>query len=457
MAEDPQQQMPDFASDEFAVVRQRLTGLGDEETIVSFLRNQWVAATTPAQPPVDPPRGGNNDGQGNNPGAGNPNPDPAAPNDPANGNQPANPARLTPPAQPIFPHAKAAISPEVTLEKRPPKNAIRLPLPYAIARMQEKQYCQLWYFTKEGLAEAAKAPIVATNASYGVFSSFNQGFNFKAPTAVHPSKNVVEDRDLTFEQIMFGKILFLNMIQMMGWAETAFVSYTSLYFNLSNHPWRSIQDGDEALIRFHSKRREEWHRDFSHRVEGIVEDDTIWDISVIPVEELDVCMIEIKGEKSNALVEQMQKLEEAWKKANERGSSRTNSSSRSSGYASSSRRRRSPSPDEREYIPRKVRAIEQRSYTNPHGERVRSVCIICLSQREHNVARCNSTTLASGGLAHCSRNELGRVVNNETGVEICRNFNIGRCSSKGPGHVHECSGCGSKDHNAQKCSRVTKD
>ncbi|KAJ7079875.1 hypothetical protein C8R43DRAFT_865417, partial [Mycena crocata] len=79
------------------------------------------------------------------------------------------------------------------------------------------------------------------------------------------------------------------------------------------------------------------------------------------------------------------------------------------------------------------------------------VCVICLGTHP-DVARCRSTSQWNGSPARCSRDQSGRLINNR-GINICLNFQLARgCQGRtGQKHIHECSGCGNRDHGASSC------
>lgn len=128
------------------------------------------------------------------------------------------------------------------------------------------------------------------------------------------------------------------------------------------------------------------------------------------------------------------------------------SSRRPQGDRVDHKRRRSPSPPGRSEAPSRKRIFLQ--YTNANGE-PNLVCILCLSPLPHNKAKCNRATMGCGSPTRCRRDANNRIVNPD-GKAICLEFNRRGCKSPNSKHLHECSGCGSKDHGAQECHLVEK-
>ncbi|OAX36337.1 hypothetical protein K503DRAFT_653968, partial [Rhizopogon vinicolor AM-OR11-026] len=90
------------------------------------------------------------------------------------------------------------------------------------------------------------------------------------------------------------------------------------------------------------------------------------------------------------------------------------------------------------------------------GPRGRSACAICLGRFAHKIAECNLPKLWDGSPTHSRRTQEGRLVNPQ-GLTLCTNWQRpGGCSSGSHDFLHECSGCGLKDHGAQSCPRGEK-
>jgi hypothetical protein len=83
-----------------------------------------------------------------------------------------------------------------------------------------------------------------------------------------------------------------------------------------------------------------------------------------------------------------------------------------------------------------------------------SACTICLGRHAHNVYACNSQKLWDGSVAHCQKNEIGRLIN-PAGTILCSDWQrVLGCSVTTHDSKHECSGCGKPTHGAQKCPRA---
>lgn len=127
-----------------------------------------------------------------------------------------------------------------------------------------------------------------------------------------------------------------------------------------------------------------------------------------------------------------------------------NSRSRSPVRGGEAQKGRSSSPDN-------TRDKNRREgFSRGAGSRGRSACAVCLGRFAHDIRHCNASNLWDGSNAHCRRTQDGRIVNPQ-GLPLCYKWQRPEsCAAPNHESSHECSGCGGKDHGAQKCSRVEK-
>ncbi|KAG2065897.1 hypothetical protein BDR04DRAFT_949567, partial [Suillus decipiens] len=79
-------------------------------------------------------------------------------------------------------------------------------------------------------------------------------------------------------------------------------------------------------------------------------------------------------------------------------------------------------------------------------------CALCLGRFAHNIHKCKSELLWDNKTpTSCRRSPEGRLINT-LGLQLCYDWQRPNgCPSASKDHIHECSGCGSTDHGAQKC------
>ena len=151
--------------------------------------------------------------------------------------------------------------------------------------------------------------------------------------------------------------------------------------------------------------------------------------------------------------ELLRRQEETLNKGQQRPSNRSyepryrrnrSSRSRSLNRRTSAPRRRSRSPE-----PRKpsFRATPSNSYRHDKLP----ACPICLGRHRHHTASCQASETWNGAKPICTRSASGRILNKQ-GTVICSDWQRpNRCTDKSGKHIHECSGCSSKEHGADSC------
>ena len=139
-----------------------------------------------------------------------------------------------------------------------------------------------------------------------------------------------------------------------------------------------------------------------------------------------------------------------------RGSGRHHNASRSRSPArrpsyTPSHLRSSPPPYHQQPSPSKNPVFP--ASTAPQGL---AVCALCLATDPHSTRKCRSESLWDGSKARCRKTEEGRLLT-PAGTILCSDWNNRRgCTANSHEQRHECSGCGGKDHGAQKCPRAQK-
>jgi hypothetical protein len=120
-----------------------------------------------------------------------------------------------------------------------------------------------------------------------------------------------------------------------------------------------------------------------------------------------------------------------------------------------SRHRFSPPPYNR-YPPSQPSPTKNSTFPSGAATQGQPVCALCLATEIHDTRKCRSETLWDGTKARCRKSEEGRLIT-PAGNILCSDWNNRRgCTSNSHEQRHECSGCGNKDHGAQKCPRAQK-
>lgn len=353
------------------------------------------------------------------------------------------------------------------------------PSRYAIHKLDERDYVELYYFTDEGCSEAVRFDRTIAQDAF-TFAKADDTLLLKPMASHKPSSKVIPDEDLTWRQMSMAKTCLLHHMSQAGWPEELVIALAEFYLNLEGHPMRRQVDGDTVLLHYQAQVRREWHEALR-----ATDDDDVFDISFINrqrVEEIaavlwntrrttGVLRLEEQMAKTN-LVSDSPRTSRA--QGTKRGRSRSSSpeprgqSSRHRANRSARRRHHSPeaqrqnrlSPPPKDAKRRRTAKsasdAQQSFQTGAAGDGALSACTICLGRHPHDVFKCASCSLWDGTPARCQKNAQGRIVN-PAGNILCSDWQRPNgCSSSAHDSRHECSGCGKPTHGAQNCPRAQK-
>lgn len=85
------------------------------------------------------------------------------------------------------------------------------PAQYALRRIEDFEYVELWYFTPEGCIDAFQHQHTQTDETFGLTKT-DDVVTIKAISAIKASKNVIADADLTFRQMSMAKNTMLPLM-----------------------------------------------------------------------------------------------------------------------------------------------------------------------------------------------------------------------------------------------------
>ena len=423
-----------------------------------------------------------------------------------------------PPEPPLHPNLPQEENPDPPLKKKATyvdfdlnttiANQIpHTPSEYAVGRMEEIEYVELWYFTTEGCNEASKITPTAADNTFGILDT-KSGLALQPIKTTKASKNAIGDEALSWEQIMTARHTMIATANRVGWDQKLTLALAQFYINLES--LKASGYNPRALILYHAVVRKQWHDalkgrgdsfNISHinetlfaKLENKVRDQDqeetqrqASNISLTPVNEptlkptpryrslFHVTSTQLNSTQRNVTphaspfnptqrshnhlvlvqstlpiqLEKLSRREMSESQASHRDRGRAGKHNRSSGRQRSSRSR---SP--------KTRSPNHRFRRNSPDQEARglSACPVCLSRKKHPIRKCKAANLWDGQhKSRCARTDDGQIVD-INGRTLCNNWNqtIG-CKDKSSRHIHECSGCGESSHGAQDCSFAEKE
>lgn len=158
----------------------------------------------------------------------------------------------------------------VAIEKKKPKmngfdpsksvgdTIIPNPSQYALTKLGSFQWIELWYFSPEACLEAAQQAYSTSDDVFGIAKT-EDALGFRQISTARASKNVIQDKDLTWRTFSLAKTNYVRHITKANWPHLHVQSIVDLFFELENHPWRIRLNGERVLLLYLDRVRKEWH------------------------------------------------------------------------------------------------------------------------------------------------------------------------------------------------------
>ncbi|KAF8897646.1 hypothetical protein BD779DRAFT_1388447, partial [Infundibulicybe gibba] len=134
------------------------------------------------------------------------------------------------------------------------------PSQFALHKLELYEYVELWYFTQEGCLEARKSQRAAANEAYGITTlGPDELMALKPVASFKGSTKAIPDQDLTWRQMSTAKNCLLASMAKVGWPERYLLSLALFFHHLDCSPWRVRMNGDQILLRYQARVRQDWH------------------------------------------------------------------------------------------------------------------------------------------------------------------------------------------------------
>ncbi|KAF8812014.1 hypothetical protein BYT27DRAFT_7088397, partial [Phlegmacium glaucopus] len=132
------------------------------------------------------------------------------------------------------------------------------PAQYALRRIEDFEYVELWYLTPEGCTDATQHQHTQNDDTFGL-TKVDDMVTLKSVSSLKASRNVIPDNELSFRQVSMAKNTFIQLITKYQWSEKAINAFAQLFTQLELHPYRQREFGERALIIYQAQVRREWH------------------------------------------------------------------------------------------------------------------------------------------------------------------------------------------------------
>ncbi|KAF8154174.1 hypothetical protein B0H34DRAFT_790381 [Crassisporium funariophilum] len=149
------------------------------------------------------------------------------------------------------------------------------PSPYAVHKLRQGEYVELYYFTQEACSEAERSEQTAAKDNI-TFTAVGDQLFMKPAAAYKAAKKVIRDEDLTFKQLTLAKTDMLRHMGQEEWPEQHIIALGIFFIKLECHRLRKQDGGDAVVLRYQAQVRREWTEALKS-----TSDEDVFDISVI--------------------------------------------------------------------------------------------------------------------------------------------------------------------------------
>ncbi|KAG2028865.1 hypothetical protein BDR07DRAFT_1383456 [Suillus spraguei] len=134
------------------------------------------------------------------------------------------------------------------------------PAQYAISKINNFEYTELWYFSPDGCKDAQRSSQSTAEDGYGLTQVDNAVLALRPLSAFKASKSAIPDHELTFLTFLRAKNTFLTHISKAKWPQANIDALSLFFWHLENHPIRNNSDiGDLVVLHYASRVRQDWH------------------------------------------------------------------------------------------------------------------------------------------------------------------------------------------------------
>ncbi|KAG2029158.1 hypothetical protein BDR03DRAFT_881687 [Suillus americanus] len=133
------------------------------------------------------------------------------------------------------------------------------PAQYAIQKLTNFEYVELWYFSPEGCKDALKFLCLVADNDLSITRTDDQ-LTLQPTSAFKASKAALADHELSFSIFLRAKNLFLVQISKAKWPQPNIDALSLFFWHLENHSIRNNSDiGDMVILTYASRVRQDWH------------------------------------------------------------------------------------------------------------------------------------------------------------------------------------------------------
>ncbi|KAH9035219.1 hypothetical protein EDB85DRAFT_1863281 [Lactarius pseudohatsudake] len=134
------------------------------------------------------------------------------------------------------------------------------PAPYAVNRLNNLEYVELDFFTTKGCREASADTGKSISQDTLAFAQLEDAIAVRPLAAMRSSKNIRDDEDLSWEEMLQAKNTMLRLISKSNtWSTVHAQALAAFFIALELHPRVQQLNGKRALLLYQSRARREWY------------------------------------------------------------------------------------------------------------------------------------------------------------------------------------------------------
>ncbi|KIK78725.1 hypothetical protein PAXRUDRAFT_54756, partial [Paxillus rubicundulus Ve08.2h10] len=141
---------------------------------------------------------------------------------------------------------------------------IPCPSQYAILKLKNFEFIELWYFSPEGCRDAAKSSSSTMEDTFSI-SKVDDVLTMWLIAALKQSRNMVNNCDLSISDFFRAKNNFLIHIEQASWPKKHVNALAEFFWHLENHPICNCRHGDAVMLLYAHHVRRSWHDDLKRR------------------------------------------------------------------------------------------------------------------------------------------------------------------------------------------------
>ena len=132
------------------------------------------------------------------------------------------------------------------------------PSTYALNKLENFEYVELFYFTREGCLDAQNHQRTEADDALGL-SKVGDLVSFRSISAVRASKNVILDANLSWNQMSYAKNILLQHLEKADWPVKHISALAHFFIGLESSPYRTRACGEKILLTYQARVRRHWH------------------------------------------------------------------------------------------------------------------------------------------------------------------------------------------------------